>query len=74
MKVIFRTSQDDFDYGQTLSIEIDGKEVFSVYDGEPEDNNLSRNFNDCFIIDDLLRKAYEAGKNGEPLEIEWVED
>ena len=37
-------------------------------DGEPEDNTLSRNFGDCYIITDLVRMAYEAGKNGEEFE------
>lgn len=60
-------------YGDMLVIEIDGKENFSVYDGEPEDNNLYRNFNDCFKIIDLLKKVYEAGINKEELNIEMVQ-
>lgn len=44
----------------------------SFFDGEPEDNNLNRNFNDCYSIENLIKKAYEAGKNGEVLEIEKV--
>lgn len=37
--------------------------------GEPEDNNMSRNFSDIFLIKDLIKIAYNAGKNGEELEI-----
>lgn len=57
-----------------LEIEIDGRNSFSVYDGELEDNNLSRNFNDCYKIADLMNLAYNAGKNGEPFNIEFVDD
>ena len=38
-------------------------------DGEPEDNNMSRNFSDIFLIKDLIKIAYNAGKNGEELKI-----
>jgi hypothetical protein len=49
------------DYKNILTILIDGVEWFSVMDGEPEDSNLSRDFNDCWNIPDLMKKAYEAG-------------
>lgn len=41
--------------------------------GEPEDNSLGRNFNDVFYIEEAIRIAYEAGKNGEKLEVENVQ-
>ena len=44
---------------------MDGEIKFNVSDGEPEDANLSRDFSDCFIIDNLMKLAYDAGKNGE---------
>lgn len=59
--------------GDMVAIEIDGKEHFCVCDGEPEDNNLYRNFNHCFRVLGLLKKAYEAGKNNEELNIESVQ-
>lgn len=34
-------------------------------EGEPEDNNLSRNFSDIYLISKLIRMAYDAGKRGE---------
>lgn len=71
MKIKSSLSQnkwDDWRYDYTL--EIDGKVEFDVYDGEPEDNSLMRNFNDCVKIPDLLKRAYEAGKNGEEFELE----
>lgn len=44
-----------------------GRDQVSFYDGEPEDNNLARNFNDVYSIVGLMEMAYEAGKRGE----EW---
>ena len=58
------------DYRDVLEIGIDGLRCFSVFDGEPEDANLSRDFCDCFSIPELMKKAYQAGLNGEPFEIE----
>lgn len=55
------------EYRQFYEIEIDGTQVFSVGDGEPEDSNLSRDFNDVFAIPDLMRRVYEAGQQGEEL-------
>jgi len=58
------------DYCDAFGIFIDGKKVFRVHDGEHEDNSLGRNFSDCFGIPELMRKAWEAGKNGESFELE----
>jgi hypothetical protein len=55
--------------GNALSISLDGVQHFYVADGEPEDNNLMRNFNDCYNVLGMLRVAYEAGYQGEPLEV-----
>ncbi len=57
------------DYCEAMVIEIDGERVFKVHDGEPEDNNICRNFNDVYNVPEMLKKAYTAGKNGEDLEI-----
>lgn len=72
MKVKEIVTQNPDDYRSRLSIEIDGKSVFLVRDGEPEDSNLSRDFSDCYSIVDLMERAYEAGKNGEEFEVERV--
>lgn len=71
MKITFVNSE--YDYRNKLEIELDGESVFCVCDGEPEDNTLNRNFNDCYTLSSLLKRVYEAGKNGEPFEIESVE-
>lgn len=74
MKVTLITLSDrlltERDYRQVLKVKINGKTEFHVSDGEPEDSNISRNFNDCYNVVDLMRKAYDAGKNGE----EFIED
>lgn len=68
MKLDVRTI--DWDEGRCrFLIIVDGKEVFSVHDGEPEDSTLGRNFSACFNIPELLQKVYDAGKSGEQLEI-----
>ena len=76
MKISIETPTEegviDRDYRYFLNIFIDEKSVFSVFDGEPEDNNLSRNFSDCWGISKLLKRVFEAGKNNEQLEIEEI--
>ncbi len=59
-----------YDLRDGYCIEVDGEEVFEAYDGEPEDSNLSRDFNAIYSIPDLMKRAYEAGKAGETFEIE----
>ena len=77
MKVeIYSLTKDEFerrDYCNALQIKINGKDEFEVYDGEPEDNNLSRNFSDCFSIEKLMELAYQAGINGEDYTVDYLE-
>lgn len=42
----------------------------SFIEGEPEDANLGRDYSDVYNIEDLLKMAYDAGKNNETLEID----
>ena len=44
---------------------------FGSYDS-PEDNHLHRNFSDCYRITELMRLAWEAGKNGEEFILENI--
>lgn len=60
-------------YRQMMSIWVDGYKEFRVRDGEPEDSNLGRDFNDCFLIADLMEMAHKAGLAGEKLNITWEE-
>ena len=77
MKVTVKSFTDkaleERDYRDVLEILIDGKNSFSVFDGEPEDANLGRDFSDCWSIPGLMQVAFSAGKNGEDFEIEEIE-
>ena len=61
---------DDYGEGERFVLEVDGDVVIAAGGGEPEDNNLSRDLNFVFQIAGLMRRAYEAGKRGEPFEFE----
>ena len=76
VKLISRSKSNlsEHDYRDKMVIEVDGKDVFEVYDGEPEDSNLGRDFSDCFKIPKLMKMAYDAGKNGETIAFENEED
>jgi len=67
---------EDRDDRDGIEIYINEKKVFDVFDGEPEDSNLSRDFNDCWGVPDLLKLAYDAGINGEEFTISYgdIED
>lgn len=60
---------EKYDYRNRIKITktVNGCEdvIFSVMDDEPEDSNLSRSFNDCFDVINLMSLAYQAGKSGE---------
>jgi len=77
MKVeVFSRSEQSFynyDYRDRLEISINGDVVFHVSDGEPKDANLSRDFNSCFDIPELMKLAYEAGKRGEDFTVTYEE-
>jgi ABC-type uncharacterized transport system fused permease/ATPase subunit len=66
-------SETDSDYRTSFKIRINNQEVASFYDGEPEDNSLGRNFNDVYKIVELMKLAYDAGKNGEDFSEEHIE-
>jgi hypothetical protein len=74
MKVTVITSEWGDECRHGLAIKVDGEKKFEVSDGEPEDSNLCRDFNDCYLIPGLMQMAYEAGKRGESLEIERTEE
>lgn len=75
MKIVVYDREDSHGEGRHyLTVEIDGETVFEVHDGEPEDNTLMRNFNDCFKLPDLLLRAFEAGKLGTSFDIERKEE
>jgi hypothetical protein len=65
--------EEEMDYRSFLVIFMDGKRFFDVSDGEPEDANLSRNFSGCYGIVNMMKSAYDAGKNGEEFTITQTE-
>lgn len=52
-----------------IEILVDDKTIIDIYDGESEDNNLFRNFADCYNIPELIRMAYNAGKRNVELQL-----
>jgi hypothetical protein len=64
---------DEYDYRNFCRITVNGKEEFSVSDGEPEDSNLSRDFSEVHNIDALMEMAYAAGMNKEKLEFTYTQ-
>ena len=70
MKVtILKTEEFDNNALSIVALSETAEAHLRFEDGEPEDNNMSRNFSDIFAIKDLIKIAYNAGKNGEELEI-----
>ncbi len=61
------------EYRGLYAIEVDGKNIIELWDGETEDNSLHRNFNDVFSIPTLLQTVYDAGRRGEEISFEGVE-
>lgn len=52
----------------SYDILIDAKTIFSVSDGEPEDNSLWRGFSDCLKLIDILETVYKLGLKHVPVE------
>lgn len=70
MKIIER-EQEDNEYGEGGFYEIETpSNRISVGHMEPEDATLNRDLNFVYSIADMIKEAYEAGKNGE--ELVWV--
>jgi hypothetical protein len=71
IKSIIRELSDD---RSGIEIIINGEMVFDVFEDEPEDMKMCRTLKDCLKAPDLLRLAYEAGKNGEDFEVERIDE
>lgn len=78
MKVTQKHFQDEKNYGERekMTLEINGKRVFGMGAGEPEDMTLRRDLSDAWSVPRLMKAAYEAGKQGESFEFEslYVDD
>ena len=76
MDIVIIDKFDEEDYTQEVKIQVkssSGDIDLSFHDGESEDNNISRNFNDILKIEELLEIAFNAGKSGEELNITYGE-
>lgn len=69
--VLVHTSYEDDEGREALSMETEGISL-EFMDGEPEDNNISRNFSDVYRMGDVIKEAHKAGLEGRPLN--FVED
>ena len=66
--VEFLCDNDSFERVEILKIETDDL-ILEFDDGVPEENLLKKGFADVYLIEELVKKVYEAGKNGEDLEL-----
>lgn len=62
VKTLTQEALEENEYKNTLVLEMDGKNVLSFWEGEPEDGTFGRNFNDVYKIADVLKMAYERGR------------
>lgn len=80
MIVEIKFSGDKYDpgdeYQEYCEICVDDDEIVSLGNMSecPEDANLGRSFEFIYHLPDILKAAYEAGKNGEPFEIKEFEN
>lgn len=80
MKVIETHYYNNSDHSEASGIEVEiynAKGVtcsVTIGEGEPEDMYLFRDLSDAYYISELIRIAYEEGKNGEDFEYELIED
>ena len=77
MKIKVIHTPDEENWGEregveTMVITNEGTKSVEFRGGEPEDMIIGRDLSDAWNIKDLLVMAYNAGKNGEDLEIEQV--
>jgi len=80
MKVQIRFSGDKYhagdEYQASCEVDVDGVTIARGMNLSecPEDANLGRDFNFVYELPKVLRKAHQAGLNGEAFEIEEVEN
>ena len=70
MKITTYIPEDLYEGIMELVLETnEGSKHIDFGNGEPEDMCLARDLNSALFIDELLIMAYNAGKNGEELEV-----
>lgn len=71
LKITEQTTYDDEGAGSiSITVEADGTvhHDLAFHDGEPEDNNLGRNFHDCLSITSVLATVSKYVANGYTVE------
>lgn len=63
------SAQNKRDFRNAFVVVVNGKSFLNFVDGEPEDNSISRNFNDILNIGSLIERAIKARDSGESVEI-----
>lgn len=75
MKIIVEEPEDMYEGTLKVSLyTLEGKKTIRIGSGESEDMNLARDLSDALIIPKVLEMAYNAGKNGEDLEIKNIQE
>lgn len=69
--VVTETWATNDDYRQGVKISFNGEELFSMVDGEPEDNTLARNFS--FDLAELVNLVALAAMDGKVVQYERKE-
>lgn len=72
LKITEQTTYDDYEGAGSVSITVEANGTvlhdLEFHDGEPEDNNLGRNFNDCLSITSVLATVAKYVANGYTVE------
>ena len=75
MKVeIINYQEDEYCYEEGYAVKINGKIKFDFWNGYdcPEDNNMRRNFSDVKSIPEVMKMAFDFGKEHPDEQIEIV--
>lgn len=73
VKDYYITSKDDWEFGDAIEIFIDGVRVFSIGGYiESEDATIGRDLNDAVLVSGLMKRMYNAGKEGKEVTFESV--
>lgn len=70
---IYEQDENEYGEGGALIIKTPKHEV-SIGHMEPEDATLNRDLSCVYNIPDMIREAYEAGKQGDVLEFVYLTD
>lgn len=76
IKITEIQKQNDFMEDTHYTLKVNGKSMIEIFnmDDCPEDAILSRGLSFVFNVIELMKMAYNAGKNFEKLEIESIID